>query len=193
MRRIGRSFPGSSTHLRTLQRSHAGNWYGCETSNRGIVRIFSKAPYMFLGFFQECEHQFRYQRWNCSKPPDAPIIGPVHKLGKQTKSNPQNIPQKYSLFNPKKIGVSSQERKRLLSLTRFCPPASLTKSDDAVDLDNSAHAAAPKRPNQQTSKRTGRGAVAATTSTTVIDSRATLSTFAKRKRISNEPKATVDP
>jgi len=29
----------------------------------------------------ECEYQFRNHRWNCSTPPDAGIIGPVHKRG----------------------------------------------------------------------------------------------------------------
>ncbi|CAD5221569.1 unnamed protein product [Bursaphelenchus okinawaensis] len=30
---------------------------------------------------KECESQFRYQKWNCSTPPEAGIIGPVHKYG----------------------------------------------------------------------------------------------------------------
>uniref|UniRef100_A0A915PX77 Protein Wnt n=1 Tax=Setaria digitata TaxID=48799 RepID=A0A915PX77_9BILA len=46
-----------------------------------ILKRVKALTYHRKSVFQECQHQFRNERWNCSTPYGSGYFGPVHKIG----------------------------------------------------------------------------------------------------------------
>uniref|UniRef100_A0AC35EW13 Protein Wnt n=1 Tax=Panagrolaimus sp. PS1159 TaxID=55785 RepID=A0AC35EW13_9BILA len=69
--------PSTKSICRELQGLSPGQANFCELFEDHMPAVGNGAKKAI----EECEHQFKDQRWNCSTPPEAGVIGPIHKLG----------------------------------------------------------------------------------------------------------------